>query len=129
MVLKKCSIKYSLLFYFTGFLGEAGDAWGVPLPLSYAGIGVGMAAVVLDRSQGLPALHPQHRSSGEVAKAGFPPPDPQTLGVHVCTAWDRDPKEGLKCPVPTKRHHGAWRLWVQRGLFGILKPRGWGQGV
>lgn len=26
MVLKQCSIKYSLLFYFTGFVGEADDA-------------------------------------------------------------------------------------------------------
>lgn len=94
MVLKKCSIKYSLLFYFTGFLGEAGDAWGVPLPLPYAGTGVGIAAVVLDRSQGLPALHPQHRSSGEVAKAGFPPRIPKLWGCVCALLGTGTPRRG-----------------------------------
>lgn len=36
MVLKQCSIKHSLLFYFTGFLGEADYASGVLEPPTHA---------------------------------------------------------------------------------------------
>lgn len=73
MVLKQCSIKYSLLFYFTGFLGEADDASVVlepptmPVPLLHP-CHVGMATVVLSRSQRAPTWHWQHCSSGEVAE-------------------------------------------------------------
>lgn len=73
MVLKQCSIKYSLLFYFTGFLGEADDGNVVlelpttPDPL-LCSCHVGMATVVLSRSQRAPTWQQQHCSSGEVAE-------------------------------------------------------------
>lgn len=134
MVLKQCSIKYSLLFYFTGFLGKADYACGVPEPstcadapspyLPWHGDAHGGAQHVPESSQPCTA--------GTTALGmwlNWDPHSPFLVGVCVCTAWERDPWGGAGVSYPPKRHHGARRLLVQRcllGVWGVSNPQKWG---
>jgi len=118
MVLNQCSIKYSLLFYFTGFLGEAGGTCGLlepprpprcPLPMSALAWGWPWPLRCLAR----PSSPAPGQQLGWSLHAGG--------GSCLCTVWDEDlpPAPGQAgVPRPPERHHGAGSVRVQRGLLG-----------
>lgn len=86
MVLKQCSIKYSLLFYFTGSLGEADYASGVLEPPTHAN----SPSLCLPCGDG-------HSSAQQVPETSHLAPAAQekwlngtlTMSCPVYAVWDR----------------------------------------
>lgn len=92
MVLKQCSIKYSLLFYFTGFLVEAGDAWGCHCPLPVPALVWGWLQWCSAGPRGTAAL-------GKRLKQVSPPGSPNFGGACVhCLGQGPQGEAEVYCP-------------------------------